>query len=200
MTTETVTTFFAVLAVVALVVVISGVVLGALTLIGRSPRRWSSLRHDLAPLSLGLAWAVATTSTLGSLYLSEIANYPPCDLCWYQRIAMYPLVVLLGVAALRRDAQVRWYVVPVAGVGLGISVYHYLLERFPDSVTSVCTTDVPCSVVWVWKFGFLSIPAMAGMGFALIITLVLLATPPGTGGGARDDSPVDDQTLEERPG
>lgn len=200
MTTETVTTFFAVLAVIALVVVVVVAALAGLSLVGRAPTWWWALRRDLAPYALGFAVAVVTTCTLGSLYLSEIANYPPCVLCWYQRIAMYPLVVVLGVAALRRDAQVRWYVVPVAGLGLGVSVYHYLLERFPDSVASVCTTDVPCSVVWVWKFGFLSIPAMAGIGFALTIALVLLATPPGTGRGARDDSHVDDRTFEERPG
>jgi len=200
MTTETVTTFFAVLAVVALVLVAATSVLGVLALSGRSPRWWTELRWDLAPYALGFAWAVATTSTVGSLYLSEVANYPPCVLCWYQRIAMYPLVVVLAVATLRRDSQVRWYVVPVAAIGLGISVYHYLLERFPDSVASVCTEDVPCSVVWVWKFGFLSIPAMAGIGFALVIALALLATPPGTGRGARDDSPVEHRTPEERTG
>ncbi len=103
---------------------------------------------------------------------------------------MYPLAVILGVAALRRDTNIRFYVVPVAAIGLGISVYHYLIERFPDSVTLACTDDVPCETVWVWKFSFLSIPAMAGIGFAAIITLVLVAATggSGTGTGHRDDS------------
>ena len=128
-------------------------------------------RLALAPVALPLAAAVALTCTLGSLYLSEVAKYPPCILCWYQRIAMYPLVVILTVASLRRDRTVWWYVVPQALIGLGISIYHYLIERFPDSVSFSCSSDVPCSTVWVWKFHFLSIPAMAGLGFALIITL-----------------------------
>ena len=73
---------------------------------------------------------------------------------------MYPLAVILGaLAALRRDTSIRFYAVPVAAIGLVISIYHYLLERFPDSVTTACTDDVPCETVWVWKFHFLSIPA-----------------------------------------
>ena len=80
---------------------------------------------------------------------------------------MYPLVVILAVASLRRDRSVKWYVVPIALIGIGISIYHYLIERFPDSVSFSCSADVPCSTVWVWKFHFLSIPAMAGLGFAL---------------------------------
>lgn len=186
MATETMTTFFAVLAVVGLLVVAAAVVFGVLGLFGRQPGWWTALRRDLAPVALWLGAAVASTATLGSLYLSEVANFPPCILCWYQRIAMYPLAVVLAVAAIRRDTQVRWYVIPVAGIGMGISMYHYLLERFPASVASVCTDDVPCSVVWVWEFGFLSIPAMAGIGFALIITLVVLSTPPATFRVARD--------------
>ena len=97
---------------------------------------------------------------------------------------MYPLVVLLAVASLRRDRDVKWYVVPLAVIGMGISIYHYLVERFPETVSSSCSADVPCSTVWVWKFHFLSIPAMAGLGFALIITLVLLAGSSGLDPGA----------------
>lgn len=179
MSVDAVTTFFALLAVLAAVIVVAVVISSLIALArgGASPRL-ASLRGDVAPLALPAAFLVALTCTLGSLYLSEVAHFPPCELCWYQRIAMYPLTVLLGVATLRRDRAIKWYVVPIATVGGLISVYHYLLERFPDSVASSCSTDVPCSTVWVWKFHFLSIPAMAGIGFALIITLVLLASPP----------------------
>lgn len=141
-------------------------------------RQW--LVDVVGPHATVLALVVAVVATAGSLYLSEVAHFTPCVLCWYQRIAMYPLAVLLGVAALRRDTSIRWYSVPVAGIGLAISAYHYLLERFPDSVASACSADVPCTTVWVWKFGFLSIPAMAGIGFAAIIALVLQSTPRGT--------------------
>jgi disulfide bond formation protein DsbB len=207
MSVDTVTTFLALLAVIALVAVVVAAVTALVSRLRGATPRWAGEVHAaVAPVALPLAWAVATTCTLGSLYMSEVAKFPPCILCWYQRIAMYPLVVILGVAALRRDRAVKWYVVPLALVGLGISIYHYLVERFPDSVASACSTEVPCSTVWVWKFGFLSIPAMAGLGFALIITLVMLAggtsgpAPSGTDGARRDDRftddvPADDTSL-----
>lgn len=176
MDVEAVTTFFALLAVLAIAVVVSVAVAAAVALLGggRSDgaRAWLDA---LGQVALPAAFAVALTCTLGSLYLSEVAHFPPCELCWYQRIAMYPLTVILGVAALRRDAAVKWYVVPLTAIGGGISIYHYLLERFPDSISSSCSTDVPCTTVWVWKFHFLSIPGMAFVGSALITTLVLLA-------------------------
>ena len=162
MSTETVTTFLALLAVVALVVVVVTACTAVFSKLRGSTPRWAvEARAAVAPVAIPLASAVALTSTLGSLYLSEVAKFPPCILCWYQRIAMYPLVVLLAVAALRRDRAVKWYVVPMALIGVGISIYHYLIERFPDSVSFSCSADVPCSTVWVWKFHFLSIPAMA---------------------------------------
>lgn len=178
MSIDAVTTFFALLAVLALVVVVVSILGWALGRVrGGLPKGLGAVREGVGELALWGAFAVALTATLGSLYLSEVAHFPPCELCWYQRIAMYPLTVVLGVAALRRDVAVKWYALPIALVGLGISTYHYLLERFPDSVASGCDAEVPCTVVWVWKFHFLSIPGMAGIGFAAIITLVLLARP-----------------------
>ncbi len=206
MSTETVTTFFALLAVVALVVVLLSAVTAVYSLARGSVPQWAAeARTAVAPVALPLAAAVALTCTLGSLYLSEVAKFPPCVLCWYQRIAMYPLVVILVVASLRRDRQVKWYVVPQAVIGIGISIYHYLIERFPDTVSFSCSDDVPCSTVWVWKFHFLSIPAMAGLGFALIITLVLLASSSGPGGSegtalaGRDDQSPDTHDRQETP-
>ena len=69
----------------------------------------------------------------GSLYFSEVADFMPCTLCWYQRIAMYPLVLLLGIAAFRRDRAIRLYVVPLAVVGAAISIYHYLYRVVPGA-------------------------------------------------------------------
>ena len=112
---------------------------------------------------------------LGSLYLSEVKHLPPCDMCWYQRICMYPSALILGIAAFRRDVGIRWYIIPLAAVGVALSAYHRLIELFPESVASSCTNDIPCSTVWVKEFGFLTIPTMAGIGFLLIITLLLLA-------------------------
>jgi len=196
MSVDAVTTFFALLAVLGIVAL---VVIGLLALLsavrGGVPEWLTPWRDGIGQAALPLAFGVALTCTLGSLYLSEVAKFPPCELCWFQRIAMYPQVVILGVATLRRDVSVKWYSVPIVLVGLGISIYHYLVERFPDSVSFSCSTDVPCSVVWVWKFHFLSIPAMAGIGFALIAVLSLLAKRPaaeaGTAGRPEDDSSLD---------
>jgi disulfide bond formation protein DsbB len=196
MSVDAVTTFFALLAVLGIAAL---AVIGLLALVsavrGGVPAWLAPWRDGIGQAALPLAFGVALTCTLGSLYLSEVAKFPPCELCWFQRIAMYPQVVILGVATLRRDVSVKWYSVPIVLVGLGISIYHYLVERFPDSVSFSCSTDVPCSVVWVWKFHFLSIPAMAGIGFALIAVLSLLAkrpvTAPGTAGPPDDDSSLD---------
>jgi disulfide bond formation protein DsbB len=144
--------------------------------------RMTSLRDALGTVALSLAFAVALTTTLGSLYLSERLKLPPCKLCWYQRIAMYPQVLILGVAALRRDVMVKWYSVPLLIAGLGVATYHYALERFPDTVKFACTTDVACETVWIWKFHFLSIPGMAWVAFATIAVLVLLARTSRTAG------------------
>ncbi len=204
MSVDAVTTFFALLGVLGLVALVAvGVVALVAAVRGGLPASLVPLRQGIGQAALPLAFVVALTCTLGSLYLSEVAKFPPCELCWFQRIAMYPQTVLLGVALLRRDVSVKWYSVPIVLIGLGISIYHYLVERFPDSVSFTCDTDVPCSVVWVWKFHFLSIPAMAGIGFALIAVLTLLATRPapvGTGAPVADDSSVDRSPTGDRRG
>ena len=125
-------------------------------------------------LGLWLAWLVALVTTLGSLYFSEIAHFTPCKLCWYQRIAMYPLAIVLLVAAFRRDRRIAWYVVPVAIVGAGFAAYHTQLQAFPSQHSSFCTTTEPCTVRYVWEFGFVSLPLMALSAFVFIITMTIL--------------------------
>ena len=187
MDVDAVSTFLALLAVLGLVFLVVVAVAGR----GRQGRgglpEWAvPLREGIGEVALPLAFAVALTTTLGSLYMSEVAKFPPCILCWYQRICMYPLVILIGVGWLRQDAAAKWYALPLVVIGAGISTYHYLIERFPDQVSFSCNTDVPCSTVWIWKFHFLSIPGMAWVGFLLIGTLLLLARPaPRRGEDAR---------------
>ena len=157
-------------------------VLGALVLLvsaRRSPgaaRIKADIRELLSVYALPFAALVALTATLGSLYYSEVANFVPCKLCWYQRIAMYPLALILGIAAVRRDLSIRRYVVPVVGVGAALSIFHYLIQRFPTLSTSgTCDPTAPCTSTWVWQFHYISIPFMALSGFALIAALLLLA-------------------------
>ncbi len=168
--------FFALLAVAAalLVLAVPATALAArLSGPGRRAHAW--LAATLHDGGLALAWLAAVIATLGSLYYSEIVGFTPCRLCWYQRIAMYPLAVILGVAVLTGDRGVRRYVLPVAGTGAAISAYHYLLQWFPSLETGSCAVDAPCAAFYVRAFGFVSIPFMALSAFALIATAVWAA-------------------------
>jgi hypothetical protein len=166
--------FFALLALVALVGV---VVLLVARVAARSSDGARAIVETVSGSALMLAWIVALTCTLGSLYFSEVAHFEPCKLCWFQRIFMYPLSIILGIAAFRRDRGVRWYVLPLAGVGLCISVYHYIIERFPDLDAVSCSAVTPCTYIWFETFGFVTLSFMAAAGFALVLTLLTLPSP-----------------------
>ena len=126
------------------------------------------------PIRLWLAWLIAAVSVAGSLYFSESANFVPCKLCWFQRIAMYPLAVLLLIAAVRRDDGIRHYAVPLSLIGAAISAYHYLIEWRPSLGSGTCDITAPCTVPWFRQFGFISLPFMALCGFAAIVALLTL--------------------------
>jgi disulfide bond formation protein DsbB len=134
--------------------------------------RGSEAGSLLGAKGVWLAWLVALVATVGSLIYSEVVHFEPCRLCWFQRIAMYPMAVILLVGAIRREFQVKYYALPFSLVGLGISVYHYLLQRFPNLEGGACDPDNPCSGIYVDIFGFVTIPFMAGCGFILISVLL----------------------------
>jgi disulfide bond formation protein DsbB len=139
----------------------------------RTARARTWLVDTVGPHSMVLALVVAVVATSGSLYLSEVAHFTPCVLCWYQRIAMYPLPVLLAIALWRGDA-IAPYTLALAGIGGTISTYHVLVERFPALETDTCDPTNPCSLIWTEHFGYLTIPTMALSAFALVATLSLL--------------------------
>lgn len=117
------------------------------------------------------------TATAGSLYYSEVAGFVPCELCWFQRIAVYSLAVILIVALVRTDLGVRSYALSLAALGLPISAYHALLQRLPGLPAASCSLEAPCTAAWVNTFGFISIPVMAGVAFAtIIVALAMSAT------------------------
>jgi disulfide bond formation protein DsbB len=126
----------------------------------------------IGPSATVVALVVAVVAMGGSLYLSEVANFTPCVLCWYQRIAMYPMVVLFAVALWRRDDVVP-YALALCGIGGTISIYHMLVERFPSIETSTCDPTNPCSLIWTERFGYQTIPTMALSAFALIAVVTL---------------------------
>ena len=131
----------------------------------------------IRPARLWLAWLVAAVAMAGSLYFSEIANFVPCKLCWYQRIAMYPLALVLLIAAIRRDDSIKHYAVPLASVGGLISIYHYTIEWHPSLSSGSCDITAPCTVPWFREFGFVSLALMALFGFAAIVALLTLGPP-----------------------
>jgi disulfide bond formation protein DsbB len=161
----------------------------ALTLVGfvvsrvsaTARRWWDELRDLLSPLLLPGAFLVSLIAVSGSLYFQFGADLVPCQLCWFQRICMYPMVVLLGISAARRDLfSARLYALPLGVVGLGLSVYHYLLERFPGEIHLNCGVGQPdCALTPFDIFGFVSIPFMALAAFLLILTLLLVARDAG---------------------
>ena len=136
-----------------------------------------TLRPAIVDVAPQLAAAVAIGATVGSLYFSERAGFIPCELCWYQRIAMYPLAVILAIAAFRRDRGIAPYGLPLAVTGLAISAYHVQLQLFPDQA-SFCDVANPCGGRWVEALGWMTIPMMAGTSFALVIALTIIARLP----------------------
>jgi disulfide bond formation protein DsbB len=153
------------------------IVLAARLLYGRVSLA-ATVIEGFRPFALPLAAAVTATSTLGSLYFSEIANYTPCILCWYQRTMMYPLGVVLTVFAVARRRGAGWVAVPLGLIGIVVSAYHFLLERVPGLHSPMCSTEVPCNVVWFAEFGFVSLAFMAFTGFLAAIVFTTLPAEP----------------------
>lgn len=175
MSVETVQLFYGLLALLAWVVIAVLAVIRALAMASDGARdTWDAVTDAIAPNALGLAWLVAFLATAGSLYLSEVAGYVPCTLCWYQRIAMYPLVVILAVGAARRDGAAAIYALSLAVVGALIALYHSALEWIPALDTGACSAATPCTLVWFRVFGFISLPNLALTAFALIIVILLI--------------------------
>ena len=192
---EVATNFFLVLTVVANVVV-AAAVLGALVAIVSTRVRavWHSLAGALGAQALLVAWVVALVTTAGSLYYSEHLGFIPCELCWYQRILMYPLVIVLGVGWLRKDARAWITAVPFVLLGAPLSLYHWLVERVPSfAESSSCSITAPCSAPYFEKWGFVTLAWMCLSSFLLIGVLLALSALSGDG---RAPAP----SVDDRPG
>ena len=124
-----------------------------------------------------IAWVIATISTLGALFLGEVMGYTPCLLCWYQRIAMFPLVLVLPAGLFPFDPRVVRYALPLALAGLGLAAFHLALVAgwIPERIRP-CEQGVPCSDLQVVWFGFINIPLLSLAAFAAIVALLLLSS------------------------
>jgi len=115
------------------------------------------------------AWLVATTATLAALFLSQVMDVAPCALCWYQRVFMFPLVLVLGSGLLADDRNVLRYAGPMAIAGWSVALFHWLLVNgiVPATMTP-CTQGIPCSRIDVEWFGFVTIPLLSLLSFSAI--------------------------------
>jgi disulfide bond formation protein DsbB len=178
---EVINTGYAVLALVADALVVVAAIAFIVSRTSPSGREWwGRLRDGISPFALHIAWIVAVLATFGSLFLQFEEGQQPCDFCWFQRICMYPLSLLLGIAAFRGEVQVaKRYFLGLSMVGAVIAIYHYQLEHVPHeaSVCSLVPGAVPCNVAVFNIFGFISVPFLSMAAFLLITTLLLVARP-----------------------
>ncbi|WP_445486515.1 disulfide oxidoreductase [Niallia sp. 03133] len=124
---------------------------------------------------LFLAWIAAVISMFGSLYFSEIKEFEPCTLCWYQRILMYPFVIILGLAVIRKDYRITFYTMIISAIGGFTSLYHYSLQKFSLLSNSAPSCGrVPCSGEYINWYGFITIPFLALIGFIIIFVCSLI--------------------------
>ncbi|WKB36278.1 disulfide oxidoreductase [Terrilactibacillus sp. S3-3] len=116
---------------------------------------------------LYLAWIVSIAATLGSLFMSDVLGYDPCKLCWFQRIFMYPLTIILAIAAFRGDRTIAVYVLPLSVIGGLFSIIHYSEQKL-GFFRSICRVGVSCTRTYFEWFGFVTIPLLALIAFTLI--------------------------------
>jgi len=162
---------------------VAGQVLGgALILVGlaaaaglRGPFR--ALRNALWGYELWAAFVVASIATAGSLFFSETAHFVPCELCWFQRICIYPLSITTLLMALAEDHRAARYLLPLPVVGAGISTYHLLVENGAVKETQACLVSAPggCATKWINEFGFVTIPTLALTAFALVFAALMFS-------------------------
>ncbi len=124
---------------------------------------------------LFICWLLATTSTMGSVFFSHVMEFAPCVLCWYQRICLFPLVILLAVGLFSFDKSVVKYTLPLTIAGWLTAFYHTLLYAgiIPESIQP-CTQGISCTEEYINLFGFITIPMLSLLSFSMIIALLII--------------------------
>lgn len=127
--------------------------------------------------ALFLAWIISLSALIITLYSSEVKNMPVCHLCWYQRIALYPLTLILGIAIYRDDLTIYIYALPLTLIGAIFALYQYLLQMFPKwAPISFCSTGPSCSDIHLQIFGFITFPLLSLIAALLMTFLLLLSS------------------------
>jgi len=163
---------YADLVLIGQVLVVLLVVLFILGSLSKKNKTLGKIFAFLSEYGLIFSFFVALVAMSGSLFFSEVAHFLPCKLCWYQRICMYPQVLILGIAAFKNDFSVKKYIIPLSVIGLCISIYHYLLQMSPFPLP--CSDEiVSCAQKPFAYFGYITIPLMALTAFILIILFLI---------------------------
>jgi disulfide bond formation protein DsbB len=146
----------------------------------------AAVRSGIWGYELWLAFLVTAIATLGSLFFSHFAHFVPCELCWFQRIFMYPLALLTLFAAVHNDHRVARYFLPLTVIGAGFSVYHLLVENHVVKQANACLISAPggCATKWIDEFGYVTIPTLALTAFALAFAFLAFAAAGGGDAGA----------------
>ena len=132
-----------------------------------------------------LGWTISIIATFGSLYFSEIRQFIPCELCWYQRIIMYPLTILLGVSYVRKDWSMSLYASILAGIGMVLSTFHFSMQKLPLLQDADFCRGIACSHAYINWFGFVTIPFLALVAFLLIFSINLVVWRQTKGGSRK---------------
>lgn len=132
-------------------------------------------KRDHRESLLFVAWATSIVAMFGSLYFSEIRQYEPCLLCWYQRILMYPFALILGIAVVRKDYQITLYSMALSGIGALLALYHYSLQKIPFMADNAASCGrIPCTGQYINWLGFITIPFLALTAFIIIFVISLM--------------------------
>lgn len=124
---------------------------------------------------LYIAWFITLFATVISLSFSKIFGFIPCELCWYQRIVMYPLVFIIFITIYKEEQNTKHYILPFSILGLFLSFYHVLIQKIPILSNIIpCTQLIPCNVDYLNWLGFITIPMFSFSSFLLITILIFL--------------------------
>lgn len=150
----------------------------------------------IAQISRFIALSAAWVATCGSLFFSEALGWIPCSLCWYQRILMYPISILIAVGLIRRDPALHTYVLPFSMGGAVVALYHYLIQKTDWLPPPLCSVGVPCTVDYINWLGFITIPFLALTAFVIISLALGIAAFYGDDGLDADGEPRPGLMLE----
>lgn len=140
----------------------------------KKKNNFAKLRKLVTDNYIAIVFLFAVLATAGSLFYSEIAEYIPCKLCWWQRIFMYPMSIISFIALIKNDLSVKKYLLPLSIIGFVIAVYHSLMQAFPEALK--CSEELAkCNIKNFAAYGYITIPVMAATVFAIIILTLLLS-------------------------